>query len=112
MHQKVLRLLREIKYAELDQDYPRIAAMRGEITSLSQSLDIPLAFGASVVLPNITPGRKSVIYHQLYRVLRSSPLKAWERQAVTRSIRVLRLAPHTVQTVFSKHATKRDWSGT
>ena len=102
MNQKVPRLLREIKHAEIDQDYPRIAAVRGELTSLSQSLDTPRAFGASVVVPNITAGQKSVIHHRLCHVLRTAPLKAWEKQAVCHSIKVVHSNPHIVQTIFSK----------
>ena len=41
--------------------------MRNELTTLSQSLDIPLAYGALVVVPNITQGRNSLIYRKVCR---------------------------------------------
>ena len=109
LNQKVLRQLKEIKQAEYHRDFAPAAGMRSELTTLSQSLDIPLAYGASVVVPNVTHGQKSLIYRQLVRTLQTTHLKAWEKQAVKRAVRVVQATPHTVETVFSKLSTKKDW---
>ena len=77
LNQKVLRLLKEIKEAEYYRDFARAAHMRTELTTLSQPLDIPMSYGASVVVPNVTPGQKSLIYRQLVRTLQTTHLKAW-----------------------------------
>ena len=61
-HQKVLHLLKGIKQAEYDHDFARAAGMHGEQT---QSLDTPLANGASVVVPDVTQVQKSLIYRKL-----------------------------------------------
>ena len=111
-HQKVLRLLKEIKQAEYVQDYAHVTGMRGELSALAQSLDIPLAYGASVMVPNVTKGQKYLIYRQLFRILHTTELKAWEKQAVKHIGRVVRSTPHTVQTVFSKPSTAKDWCST
>ena len=86
--------------------------MRGELSTLAQSLDIPLAYGASVVVPNVTKGQKSLIYRQLFRILHTTKLKAWEKQAVKRIVRVVRSTPHTMQTAFNKLSTTKDWCST
>ena len=85
--------------------------MRSELTTLSQPLDIPLAYGASVVVPNVTQGQNFLIYRQLVRTLQTTDLKGWEKQAVKKVVRVARATPHTVETVFSKLSTKKDWAG-
>ena len=104
LSQDVLRLLKEMKQAQDDSDYPRVAAMRAELTELSQTVNLPLVFGASIVVPNLTPRQKTHIY--------TTNLKAWEKQAVKRVVRVVRSSPRTVQTVFSKAAAQREWSTT
>ena len=106
----MLRLIKEIKPAEYDRDFTHAAGMRNELTTLSQSPDIPLAYGASVVVPNVTQGQKSLIYRQLVRTLKTTDLKAWGKQAVKRVVHVIRATPHTVVTVFSKLSTKKDWT--
>ena len=111
-HQKVLQLLKEIKQAEYDQDYVRGTGMLGELSTPAQSRDIPLAYGASVVVPNVTKGQKSFIYRQLFRILHTTELKVWEKQAVKRIVRVVRSTPHTVQTIFNKLSTAKDWCST
>ena len=111
LNPKVLRLLKEIKQAEYDRDLARAAGMRSELTTRAQSLDIPLAYGASVVVPNVTPRQISLIYKQFVCMLQTTDLNAWEKQALNRVVRVVRATPHTVEAVFSKLSTKKDWAG-
>ena len=95
LNQKVLRLLKEMKQAQDGDEYPRVAAMRAELTKLSNSLNIPLLFGA---------------FRLLNAVVCSTKLIAWGKQAVKRVVQVVQASSETVQTIFSKLATTQDWS--
>ena len=71
-----------------DQRHSPVAAMRTELSTLSHTLDIPLAHGASVVVPNVTLEQKTVVFFQLCNVMHVTQLKAREKQAVKRVVAV------------------------
>ena len=84
--------------------------MRSELTDLSSSLDIPMLHGACVTIPNCTPTQKTAVLRIMHRILRTTKMRAWEKQAVKKLSKVVRSSPHSVQMVFSKLSTSADWN--
>ena len=97
LNQKVLQLIKEMKQAQHDADHARAKAMRAELTELVAELNIPLVHGAIVQVPNVTLPQKSAILRVMRFILRSTTLKAWEKQAIKKVMRVVRTSPHTVR---------------
>ena len=63
-----------------------------------------------MVVPNVTPVETSITYRQMCHVLRTTSMKAWEKQAVKFIVRVVRSTLHTMQIVFNKFSMKKGWS--
>ena len=98
-------------FPQWDRDYARVKSMQSELselTDLSSSLDTPMLHGACVTIPNYTPTQKTAVLHVMYRVLRTTKMRVWEKQAVKKVFRVVCSSPHSVQTVFSKLSTYAD----
>ena len=77
---------------------------------MAAELHIPLVHGATFPVPNVTPTQKTTILRVMRYTVCSTKHRAWEKQAIKKVMRVVRTSPHTVQSIFSKQATKMDWA--
>ena len=69
-----------------------------------QPLALPFHVCGTIVVPNLTKPQKTIITNVLRRILHTSTLKAYERQALKHSVRIVRSNPHTVRSLFRSHA--------
>ena len=112
MNQKVLRVLRELRSARDSHDYARAKFLQAELQAMAQELQVPLNLTSAVVVPDVTIPQKTAICSVLRRVLRTTDMKAWQRQAYARLIRVVRSSPNKLHTVFDRAAKKADLGAT
>ena len=57
-----------------------------------------------IIVPNMTPAQCTAIRKCVCMCLHNTPLKAWEKQALTKMVRVVRSAPHSMKSIFEHHA--------
>ena len=62
--------------------------------------------GSAFVVPDVTNPQKTAICRILRRVLRTTDMKAWQRQAYSRLISIVRSSPNKLHTVFDRAAKK------
>ena len=91
-------------------DYGRVKYLQAELTNISAKLSVPLSLCSSIVIPNVTPQKKSSICTVLHKVVKSTSMKAWEKQATKKMVRVVRSSPNTLQAVFEKYSQQQDLS--
>ena len=111
MNQRVLRLIKEMKQAQHDADHARSKAMCAELTNQpSFKFLLCMEPQSKFQMSPPPPPQKTAILRVMCYILRTSPHKAWERQAIKKVMCVVRTSPHTVQSIFSKQATKMEWA--
>ena len=82
--------------------------MQVALQNMAQQLNVPLSHTSSIVVPTVTGPRKTAICRVLRRILRSTGLKAWQRQAYFQLIRLVRSSPQKLHTVFDRSARNAD----
>ena len=112
MNQKVLRVLRELRSAQDIHDYARAKFLQAELQNTAQELQVPLNLTSAVVVPDVTIPQKTAICRVLRRVRRTTDMKAWQRQAYARLIRVVQSSPNKLHTGFDRAAKKVDLGAT
>ena len=75
------------------------------LNTMARDLQVPLSIIAGVIVPNLTASQKTAIYKVLHYVLCSAPLRAWERQAYNRFVRVVCSRSRKLHTVFDRQVT-------
>ena len=73
----------------------------------AQQLALPFHLCGTIVVPNLTKLQKTVITNIVRKILHASPLKAYERQALKHSVKIVRSNPHTVKSLFQTHAMRQ-----
>jgi hypothetical protein len=110
LNQKVLALLQGIRDARAIDDFGRVKFLQGQLRELAGELSIPLHTLGQIVVPNCTDDQKTLLHSVIRRMISSSPLTAWEKQALHKSVRVVRSTPYTVQRLIQKPAKQFDAS--
>ena len=96
----ILNALQEIRQAKQIRDMQRVKALQTFLKDTAQQAHMPDHLAGTIVIPNITIQQKIVITGIIRRVIRKSPLKAYERQALRH--RFAYHAPsHTQLSLFS-----------
>ena len=57
----------------------------------------------------VPPHRSPAFLRIVHKILRTTNMRAREKQAIQKMPRVVRASPHSVQSVFSKLSTTMDW---
>ena len=112
MNRKLLRVLRELRSAQDSHDYARAKFLQAKLQDMAQELQVPLNLTSAVIVPDVTIPQKTAICGVLRRVLRTTDMQAWQRQAYARLIRVVRSSPNKLHTVFDRAAKKADLGAT
>ena len=89
---------RDLRYAQ------RVKALQAVVRETAQQVGLPFHVAGTVVIPNLSTTQKTVITNILRNTLRDSTLKAYERQALRHTVRMVRSNPHTVRSVFQSKA--------
>ena len=110
LNQKVLALLQGIRDARAIDDFGRVKFLQAQLKELAGELSIPLHTLGQIVVPNCTDDQKTLLHSVIRRMISSSPLTAWEKQALHKSVRVVRSTPYTVQRLIQKPAKQFDAS--
>ena len=105
---KVLRLLKDIREAQDNQDQVRVKCVQQELSELGKDLSIPIHVAGNVVVPNMTPDQKTVLSRTMRKIVKSTDTKAWEKQALMKLVRVVRSSPNNREKTFAKLARARD----
>ena len=103
----MLHVLQELRQAKQERDTPRVKALQVFLRDTAQQLALPFHLCGTIVVPNLTKLQKTVITNIVRKVLQTSPLKAYERQALKHSVRIVRSNPHIVKSLFQTHAMRR-----
>ena len=111
MNQKVLRVLRELRSAHDIHNYARAKFLQAELQKMGRELQVPLNLASAVVVPDVTVPQKTAICRVPRPVLRTTEIRAWQRQAYARLI-LLRSSPNKLHTVFDRAANKADLGAT
>ena len=108
LNQRILELLRALRVAQEGYDHARVKFLQQELQEAAQELSIPLHLMRCIVVPNMSPSQCTAIHKCIRMCLFSTSLKAWEKQATIKMIRVVRSSPHNMKSIFERHAKK--WS--
>ena len=100
----VLHVLQELRQAKQERDTPRVKALQVFLRDTAQQLALPFHLCGTIVVPNLTKLQKTVITNIVPKILHASPLKAYERQALKHSVRIVHSNPRTVKSLFQTHA--------
>ena len=103
----MLHVLQELRQAKQERDTPRVKALQVFLRDTAQQLALPFHLCGTIVFPNLTKLQKTVITNIVRKILHASPLKAYERQALKHSVRIVRSNPHTVKSLFQAHAMRQ-----
>ena len=93
-----LRQARELRDAQ------RVKALQAVLHDTAQQVGLPFHVAGTIVVPNLSTAQKTVITNILRNTLRDSTLKAYARQALRHTVRIVRSNPHTVRSVFQSKA--------
>ena len=104
------RKLQGIKDAGSIDDFGRVKFLQTQLRELARELSIPLHTLGRVVVPNCTDGQNTHLHSVICRMVSGSPMSAWEKQALHKSIWVVRSNPYTAQCLSNKPATQFDMS--
>ena len=104
INSKMLHTLHELRQARDLRDAQRVKALQAELRDTAQQIGLPFHVAGTVVVPNLSATQKTVITNILRNILRDSALKAYERQALRHTVRIVRSNPHTVRSVFQSKA--------
>ena len=100
----MLHTLQELRQARALRDAQRVKALQAVLRDTAEQIGLPFHVSGTVVVPNLSTTQKTVITNILRNVLRDSALKAYERQALRHTVRIVRSNPHTVRSVFQSKA--------
>ena len=93
---KMLHTLHELRQTRHLRDAQRVKALQAVLRDTAQQVGLPFHVAGTVVVPNLSTMHKTVITNIVRQTLRDSTLKAYERQALRHTIRIVRSNPHTV----------------
>ena len=99
----VLQELQELREARQHRDTQRVKALQAFLRDTASQLSLPFHVSGVIVIPNLSRCQKTVIFSILRRALSESQLKAYERQALRNTVRIVRSNPHTVRSLFQSH---------
>ena len=105
---KVLRLLHEIREAQDMGDHARSKCLHTELEVLGKDLNIPIHVAGNIIVPNMTLDQKTAIHRAARAIVKSTDTKAWEKQALTKLIRVVKSSTHSLIKEFSRKAREVD----
>ena len=105
LNQRVPSVLHSIKEARQIQDWARLRFLRTDLQQLASQMSVPLYAVGSIVVPNLLPNQKSAIHRVSKKMVASITGPAWEKQALSKVIRILWSNPHTMRQIFASHAT-------
>ena len=100
----MLHTLHELRQARQLRDAQRVKALQAVLRETTQQVGLPFHVVETVVVPNLSTTQKTVITNILRNTLRDSTWKAYERQALRHTVRIVRSNPHTVRSVFQSKA--------
>ena len=103
----VLHVLQQLRQAKQERDTPRVKALQVFLRDTAQQLALPFHLCGTIVVSNLTKLQKTVITNIVRKIVHVSPLKAYERQALKHSVRIVRSNPHTVRSLFQTHAVRQ-----
>ena len=97
-------MLQELRQAKQEQDTQPVKALQTVLRDTASQLALPFHVCGTIVVPNLTKPQKTIITNVVRKILHTSTLKAYERQALKHSVRIVRSNPHTVRSLFQSHA--------
>ena len=100
----MIHTLHELRQARELRDTQRVKALQAVLRETAQQVGLPFHVAGTVVVPNLSTTQKTVITNILRNTLRDSTLKAYERQALRHTVRIVRSNPHTVRSMFQSKA--------
>ena len=104
INSKMLHTLHELCQARELRDTQRVKALQAVLRDTAQQLGLPFHVAGTVVVPNLSTTQKTIITNILRNTLRDNTLKAYERQALRHTVRIVRSNPHTIRSVFQSKA--------
>ena len=76
---KVLRLLKDIREAQNNEDRVPVKCLQQELSELGKHLSIPIHVASNVVVLNMTPEQKTVLTRTMRKIVKSTGTKAREK---------------------------------